>query len=328
MMIRALLVAIILLSVVLPVRGDGPDTGSRQSVAAEASSTPKNLFPAGKKTAAEFVWELDPYYSEISLHIPLTNTPIPVMSTSREFDVYRKLLVNSLIPRYLLLEAAVFPMPLIGVGLKEYQRDFYHGFNMGDGNINLLEMVTAGFQEPYAFSVFVGDMVSFVEPGQEKVCSNKGYMGYMASYSNQHIKRNVLIPDHNVEIEWKTKGERVFSDEKLSWSFRLGSKIHENPDISNTFYLGFRRSKLDYMGSIMGFLNNSSVDVRWDFSAKDGRLLRQEYVIGKKIPIKSWHTAFKIDTGVICEEPAKYKGSLRDRDFQSVTVVFRPNLEF
>lgn len=276
----------------------------------------------------EFVWELDPYYTEVSLHFPLTEAPIPEMADLNELAVYRKLFIDSLIPRYMLVEAAVFPMPLLGVALKEYQRDFYRGFNVGNGDLNLLGAITAGFEEPYAFSLFLGDMVSFVKPGQEKISSNKGYMGYMVSYSNQHIKRNVLIPDHNVEIEWKMKGERLFKEERLSWSFRLGSKIHENPNIMNTVYLGFRRSNLDFSADFLSFLNNSSIDFRWDFSAKDGHFMRQEYVIGKKFPIKPWGVALKMDVGVIWEDPAKYSGTLRDRDFQNVTAVIRPNIVF
>lgn len=328
MSFRVYLVVVVILCIVQLAHGDEAGLDHHQPAIVDVSPDSHYLFSVDKKTDTEFVWEVDPYYSEISLHIPLTAAPIPEISGTDEFDVYRKLLVDSLMPRYLLFEAAVFPMPLVGVALKEYQRDFYRGFNIGSGNLNLLETVTAGFQEPYALSVFIGDMVSFVKPGQEKVCSNKGYMGYLVSYSNQHIKRNMLVPDHNVEVEWKTKGERIFSDEKLSWSFRIGSKIHENPDICNTLYLGFRRSNLDFEASIISFINNSSVDFRWDFSAKDGRLLRQEYVIGKKFPIKSWHVAFRMDAGVIWEDSAKYTGSLRDRDFQNVTAVFRPNLEF
>lgn len=281
-----------------------------------------------KESQTEFVWELDPYYSEVSLHFPLTDEPIPEMSGTNEYEVYKKLLMDSLVPRFMLIEAAVFPMPLVGVAIKEYQRDFYRGFNIGSGNLNLLETVTAGFQEPYAISVFVGDMVSFVKPGEEKVCSNKGYMGYMLSYSNQHIKRNTLIPDHNFEAEWKMKGERVFHEDKLSWSFRIGSKIHENPNISNTLYLGFRRSNLDFTADFLSFMNNGSIDFRWDFSAKDGRLLRQEYVVGKKFPIKAWHLALRMDVGLIWEDPAKYRGPLRDNDFQTLTAVLRPNIEF
>ncbi|MEI6305556.1 MAG: hypothetical protein WCP33_01925, partial [Deltaproteobacteria bacterium] len=244
-----------------------------------------------KKAAAELVWEFDPYYSDVSLHIPLTDKPIPEMTGNNEFQVYRKLFVDSLVPKFMLIEAAVFPMPLLGVTAKRYAPDFYRGFNVGSGDLNMLDAITAGFQEPYALSIFFGDMVNFVRPGEEKVSTNKGYMGYMVSYSNEHIKHNVLIPDHNIEAEWKMKGEKVFKDDKLSWSFRLGAKVHQNPEITNTFYLGLRRNQLDFKANFLSFLNNSDLDFRWDFSAKDGRPLRQEYVIGKKYPINRWHIA-------------------------------------
>lgn len=289
---------------------------------------PECPLPEKKKAESEFVWELDPYYSEVSLHIPLTDEPIPEFSDVGEFEVYRKLFVDSLKPRFMLVEAAVMPLPLTGVALKRYAPDFYRGFNVGSSNVNLLQSVTAGFQEPYAFSLFLGDMVSFVRPGEDKVCSNKGYMGYMLSYSNQHIKRNVLIPDHNVEAEWKAKGDRVFKDDKLSWSFRIGAKVHQNPDISNTVYLGFRRNHLDYKAGLLGFFSNSDLNIRWDFSARNGRLLRQEYVFGKKYPIKSWRVALKMEVGIIWEDPATYTGPLHDKDFQNVTAVLRPNIEF
>lgn len=298
------------------------------SVAAAGAPGAEFTVPPPRQAQNEIGWELDPYYSNVSLTIPLTKEPIPEVTDKDEFAIYRQLLQNVFSPRFILFEAAVFPMPLLGVGTKEYAPDFYRSFNAGSNNLNLLEAVTAGFQEPYTFSVFLGDMVSFVKPGEEKVFSNRGYMGYLFSYSNQHIKRNVLIPDHNLESEWKLKGDRAFAGDKLSWSFRVGAKIHENPDIANTVYLGFRRSNLDFNADILSFLNNSSIDFRWDFSVKDGRPLRQEYTIGKKIPLPRWHVAMRIDAGFIWEDPAVYRGALRDANHQSVMAVIRPNIEF
>jgi len=296
----------------------------------DVQSTPPAQCPLPLKQGAphEFGWELDPYYSNVSISIPLTDTAIPEVTGKNEFAIYRQLLENVLVPRFMLVEAAVFPMPLLGVGSKKYTPDFYRLFNVGTSDLNLLEAFTAGFQEPYALSIFFGDMVSFVKPGEEKICSNRGYMGYMFSYSNQHIKRNILIPDHSLESEWKLKGDRIFADEKLSWSFRIGAKVHDNPEISNSFYLGFRRSNLDFSGRFLSFLENSSIDFRWDFSTRDGRPLRQEYTLGKKFPIAKWRVALKLDAGVIWEDKAQYSGRLRDSNFQSVVAVIRPNIEF
>lgn len=300
---------------------------TNSEAAAAGASAVQSPLPA---TSAQYElgWELDPYYSNLSITFPLTDAPIPEVTGKNEFAIYRQLFKNAFTPRFILLEAAVFPMPLLGVSAKKYTPEFYRLFNVGSNDLNLLEAVTAGFQEPYAFSLFFGDLISFVKPGKEKLFSNRGYMGYLFSYSNQHIKRNLLIPDHNLEYEWKLKGDRIFADEKLSWSFRIGAKTHEHPDISNTVYLGFRRSNLDFSADFLSFLDNSTVDFRWDFSIKDGRPLRQEYTIGKKIPLANHHVALKLDVGFIWEDPTYYSGTLHDTNHQSIVAVIRPNIEF
>jgi hypothetical protein len=299
---------------------------SAQPPAAPARQTTSP--PAVAAATIEFDHELDPYYSNISLSFPLTDTCIPEVTESSEVAIYGKLFQNILKPRFVLLEAAVFPMPLLGVGTRKYAPDFYRSFNVGNRDLNLFEAVTAGFQEPYAVSLFFGDVVNFVKPGAGKSSSNRGYMGYLFSYSNQHIKRNVLIPDHNLETEWKLKGDRIFAEDKLSWSFRVGSKLHSNPDISDTVYLGFRRSNLDFKADILSVINNSSFDFRWDFSMKDGRPLRQEYTIGKRVPLKNWHVALKLDVGFIWENPENYHGRLHNSDHQDFVAIIRPNIDF
>jgi len=312
-----------------PLPGGTPPAAVPSPTGSAVVAAPAPAPGAGQPQAeSELVWEWDAYYTNVSLHIPLTDKPIPEVSGTNEFEVYGKLFVDSLVPKFMLVEAAVMPMPLVGVASKRYAPDFYRGFNVGSGDLNLLEAITAGFQEPYAFSVFFGDMVSFVRPGENKVATNKGYMGYMASYSNEHIKRNVMIPDHNVEAEWKMKGERVFKDDRLSWSFRVGAKVHQNPDITNTYYMGIRRNNLDYQAGLFSFITNSDLDFRWDFSAKDGSPLRQQYIVGKKFPINRWHVAVRMDVGLIWEDPAMYSGPLKNKDTHNLSAVIRPNIEF
>ncbi len=275
----------------------------------------------------ELTPELDAYYSSLGLHIPLTDKAIPDIGESDEGAVYKKLFLGSLTPRFVLLEASLFPMPLLGTYLKKNNRSFYDSAGFGD-DLNLITAITAGFQEPYSFSIFFGDVVTFVKPDEARNGSNKGYMGYLFTFADQHIKNNVLINDKLVEIEWKMKGERNFSDEKLSWSFRLGSKLHENPEIADVAYLGLRRSNLDFNSSALSWLKNSSFDFRWDFGLADGNLLRQEYIIGKKLPLTDYMVALKVDFGMIWQNNRSYSGSLRDKDNNSFTFVFRPNLQF
>lgn len=292
-----------------------------------ADSPPPKQSLSIPKAEVELTPELDAYYSNLGLHIPLTNRPIPDVGESNELKVYSDLFKNSLTPRFLLLEASVFPMPALGTYLKKNNRSFYDSSGSGD-DFNFIGSITAGFQEPYSFSLFFGDVVTFVKPGERRNGSNKGYMGYLFTVADQHIKNNQLITDKSLEIEWKLKGERNFSDEKLNWSFRIGAKIHDNPEIADVIYLGLRRSNLDFKSSALSWLKNSSFDFRWDFGIQEAGLLRQEYIIGKKLPLKDYNLALRLDMGMIWQNSKYYSGSLMDRDSDRVTIVFRPNLEF
>lgn len=329
-MMKLLLPILLLFLMVLPVSADqqGDSVEPSSEATAERNKTIKEyLFGSQELGWGDLDWELDLYYSNISINIPLDGSPIPVITDKSEFEVYRDLWFSSLIPRFMLFEAAVMPMPLLGVGLKKYARDFYGMADIGPRQ-NVIQWITAGHEEPYAFSLFLGDMVKFVKPGEERLSSNKGYMGYLVSYSNQYIHNNVMFPDHSLEVEWKMKGERNFKDEKLSWSFRMGGEVHQNPDIANTVYLGFRRSNLDFRVNPLEFLRNSSFDVRWDLGIKNGHLLRQEYVLGKRYPIKSWGVALTLDLGLIWQANERYSGRMRELDAPNFSLVLRPNIQF
>src|SRR3989338_9745802 len=90
----------------------------------------------GKKVSVEY--ELDAYYSNIGLYINLTDEPIPDAGEKEEFEIYRDLLYSSYIPRFLVLEAAVFPMPNLGVYLKDDRSEFYKSTDISS-NLNIVK---------------------------------------------------------------------------------------------------------------------------------------------------------------------------------------------
>src|SRR3989338_524797 len=131
-------------------------------------------------------YELDPYYSSIDLYISLTDKPIPDVGEKEEGEIYKDLLYSSYIPQFLLLEASVNPLPNLGVYLKDRNPDIYRQGEIS-GNFNLIRAMTAGFEDPHAVSVFFGNVVNFVTPGEDRLYGNKGYMGYLFSTGNYHI---------------------------------------------------------------------------------------------------------------------------------------------
>lgn len=276
-------------------------------------------------------WELDGYYSNIGVEIPIDARPIPDGGAMTEAEVYRTLFRESLKPRLLLLEASVYPIPAAGAWLRGNEPELYEDFVIGDlagDELNVIEGLTAGYQEPWAVSAFVGGEMTFTREGDKKRRHNRGYMGYLVSGGKKHLRSNILIDDDWWELEWKLKGEREFRDEQLSWSFRIGIKNHGNVEIRDVGYMGFRRDNLDFRAPFLTFLRNSTVDLLTEVDRDNGNFLRQEIIVGKKVPIHRWRIAMALEVGVIFEDAAKYSGSLAAQDVDDFTIVFRPNIDW
>lgn len=282
--------------------------------------------PAQAAGATEVVWELTPYYTSAGAYISLTDLPLPDSRGDSELEIYRELLLQSFRPQVLLLEASVYPMPVLGTWIRRKNPGFYDDADIGN-NLNWIESLTAGFPEPAALSVFLGSAMNLVRPGQARKGTNKGHVGYLASGGLRHIKDNVLISDNWYELEWKLKGERHFKEDRLSWSFRLGAKQHSHPEIADTVYLGLKRSKLDYNAPLLAWLDNTEGEFLVAMTSKGFALARSELLLEKRIPLRSWSFALALQGGFIYENDRTYTGSLREDD-DNFIFVLRPNIEF
>ncbi|MFZ5564141.1 MAG: hypothetical protein ACOZBW_08805 [Thermodesulfobacteriota bacterium] len=280
---------------------------------------------AEERVAFEVTW--DAYYTSADLILSLTDAPIPKAGEKSEFEVYRDLLKSSLVPRFLLLEASVYPMPCLGGWIKDQAPDFYNDSEAIDG-LNLVNVITAGFDEPYAVSVFTGNVVQFQKKGEPSKAGNNGYMGFLFSAGDYHIKDNDFIYDKWCEIEWKLKGDRVFSDQKLTWSFRLGGKIHDHPDITDSIYVSLRRSRLDYEAPASSILKNSGFEYTFHVTADSFKPISHYLSLEKKWPIKDKKFAFSLAVGGIWETSRKYTGLLSRNKSSDFQVFVRPNIEF
>jgi hypothetical protein len=293
------------------------------------ADAPSSDAKVNEKPRFEVLWEWDAYYTSVGLHIPLNEEQLPDGGDMTEFEVYRHLFARSLKPGLFMLEASVYPMSALGVWVRKHEEQLYEDANIGGNrHFNAIQAVTAGFQEPWAVSAFVGSEMQFTKAGQDRRDTNRGYMGYLFSAGKKHIKDNVLIDDDWFEVEWKLKGERVFMDDRLAWSFRVGTKVNRNRDIADVIYLGINRSSLDFRGPFLSWLDNSNMRLLTEVSSDQFHLLRQEVIFGKKYPLPSWGVALELDFGVIYEKAQKYTGSLAYLAETSYSLVFRPNINF
>jgi hypothetical protein len=310
---------ILLLLMILPAFGEQPK--------------PEAINNASKAQAEKFkrfelVFEPDAYYTDIDLIISLTHAPIPNLGEKTEAEIYGTLLSRAaLLPQFLVLEASVNPMPYLGTYIKDHDRDFYDNAQIS-GSFNWVKALTTGFEEPYAVSVLAGNVANFYVPGSKELMG-LGYSGYLFSAGNYHIKDNTLIQDDWKEFEWKMKGDRKSPVKKLSWSFRIGAKFHDNPDITDIVYISFRRSRLDYKSEGSSVFNNSGFEYTYDMDRKHMRPMRHYFYIDKKWPLDRQKMAITLATGFVWESHSKYTGALAEgAQKNSFQILLRPNIEF
>lgn len=282
----------------------------------------------GDVSKAEFVYEIDPYYSNIGYNIPLTSKPIPTITSDSETEIYSDLIKGSLIPRYMVVEASVYPLPSLGSYLKSHSPNSYSQAEIGHSGINLFESATAGFQEPWAVSAFFGNVAKLKRPKEERHGNNYGYTGYLFSAGNKHIKNNMLVADDWYELEWKIKGKIDYPDDKFSWSFRVGARFNTNKDVNDVTYISLHRSNLDFRYSFLEWLANTNYDMRIHFLKNGAQMVRMELIGGKKIPIPEWGFAPTLGIGFVWSSPQEYSGVLQDARGNTTTLVLRPSFEF
>ncbi len=279
-------------------------------------------------SAAQGEWEheFDPYYTNIAYFKTLDDSPIPELGKRSESEVYRDLFFRSYLPRFVLVEASINPMPALGVLIKDRaESDLYDKFTLTE-DLNVVEVATAGFEEPYALSLFLGNMVKY-ESADGSGIKSKGFMGYLASYGHWHIRKNRLVDDRWGEFEWKLKGDQVLSDRKLSWSFRFGFKIHDNPLITDEFYVAIKRERVQALGDVYSWIQNGGVEFKYRMDRETGATIGQQLIVDKKIPIKKKGWVVSLGIGFVRDTPLKYKGNLLI-DKTETAFVLRPSITF
>lgn len=286
------------------------------------------------------IWDytIDAYYTSGDMILNFTDKPIPNVGEDSEFHVYKNLMLSSLVPQQAVLEASVNPLPVAGVLVRENANELYQRAQLGGESFNLIRAATNGFQEPYALSLFLGNVVRYTphrrtaaereKNRQSGYQSSLGYVGYVVSYGSHHIKDNEMFPDNWVELEWKIKGDQLFTLLKLQWAFKLGVKMHQNQNIADVFFIGIKRDRLDYLADAWDFLANSGYDLRVDFKTTDFKPARVSFELNKKWPMKE-ALAFTLSLGFLWQSESLYAGALDNypggENFQ---VLLRPNIQF
>ncbi len=287
----------------------------------------------------ELDYGVDAYYSYGGVIFNFTDKPMENLGEESELKIYKHLLVSPFkLPSFAILETSVNPMPVAGVLIRQEANELYQRAQVGGESFNLIRAATRGFQEPYAVSLFLGNVARYrpIARNAEEREKNKqsgyqssiGYTGYLISYGSHHIKDNELFQDNWFELEWKVKGDQLFTLQKLQWDYKIGVKLHDNSNISDVAFIGIKRNRLDYTADAWDFLANSGFEFRLDFKISNLKPVRSYFEVNKKWPFRKG-TAFTLALGFTWESESLYSGPLDNYPGgQHYQVLFRPNIEF
>lgn len=277
-----------------------------------------------------FDYEVDAYYSNVSLFIDIdADESIQDASHLSEEQIYKNLLLNTFKPNIFLVEASLHPMPIAGAYYRKNHEQQYEDTYVKELNLNLIRAATAGFEEPYSISFFIGRMLVFKNKENSRIGKNRAYIGYLATVGDSSIKDNIVHNDKWINLEFKLKGTRENDDRELDWSFRTGARIHENNDFSNTFYVAARRSSVDFNKELWSLIYNSAFSTKLEFNAKSYKLAEAEFMIEKKWPGK-WFArwSFGLGIGYLYYSGEKYNGELKEEGVENHQLIFRPNIKW
>lgn len=276
----------------------------------------------------DFDYELDAYYTNVSAFINLdSNASVEDASNLSEQELYTDLILHTFEPNIFLVEAAMHPMPIAGLYWRKNHESAYDKSEIK--GFNFARAITAGFEEPYSLSLFVGRMLVFKNDENSRIGKNRAYMGYLVTFGDYSIKENLAYYDKWVNFEFKLKGTREKEERDLDWSFRVGARWHDNADFANTYYMAARRSSIDYYKSEWSFIYNTAFESLLECSADTFELTQAQVIIEKKWPV-SWSekVSFGLGIGYLYNSSARYSGALEDEGIKNHQLILRPNLKW
>jgi len=275
-------------------------------------------------------YRLDPYYSSMGYTWALSDNSRVQIVDGGEWEVYQKLLRQSLLPEFLTLEVSVYPMPLAGVAIKKELPDVYDDAEFGD-DFNLVETVTAGFDEPYSVSALFSNVSAFrPHDATSDRAPNVGFMGYLLSAGEQHIFQNELIQDFWYELEWKVKGSFESGPESFDWGMQIGVKNHRNDDITDTLYFKFERNNIVRGGSYWSLWENTGFAFSYSVTRSGFKPVEISAFITRFFPIANQAITPALAIGIIRQGGRKYSRDFQDEnsEVETYTLAIRPTLAF
>jgi len=293
----------------------------------------------GFHVGGQLTFDLYKPFASCFLNLKRHQPPV-ALQQGEEIDIYKKLGRQIFFPGYLLFQTTAYPLSALSSYL---ETDYLNSFNKFQliNDINILRSIGAGFEEPYAFSVFLGNILflAYYDSYQAKrKQSGSALAGFLITTGRHQIYNNIYIHDKWYQFELMLIGNlnepRI---RRLSWNFRVGAKLHENRLLRDVFTLSIERSHTDWRQSGWSFAKNSVIKYQGHFPMPNKEdknpSASQLFSYGKKFPLSLFNKKVFIilSVGFRWERVRYYNHDLKqfdDTPSNQFIWIIQPNIEF
>ncbi len=283
----------------------------------------------------------DIYKPFASIYFNMRRLEKPVaLQKGEEGEIYLQLERRLLLPSYLLFQITGYPLSALSSYLETDRYNSYNRFKTY-ADLNIMRSIGAGFEEPYAFSAFLGNAVFLAyqdSSENRKKQSGSALAGFLVSTGKHQIYNNIYLHDSWYQIEMMLVGNlNEPKKRRVFWNFRIGFKSHQNDFLRDKFTLSVERSHTEWKASPWSFFKNTVFKYKAYFPLQRNGEKKisdlQSISIGKKIPVTLFNrTVFPVFSfGVRWEWIRHYDHALKKFDpigSRQLTWLIQPNIEF
>lgn len=264
-----------------------------------------------------------------------------IMETGRERKIYAELTRRLIVPKYFLVQSTLYPIAAWSSHWETKHYEWFRRFKIYKG-INGLRAIGSGFEEPYALSLFLGNIVRLVyfeHNDRKSRPKNAGssLAGFLLSAGNHFIYNNIYLNGRWYQAELMLIGDSRSPQQQRFWNFRIGTKIYSNSFINNALTVFLERNSTDFAETGFSLLKNSILKYQAKFALEQSEEKTpasfQMVNFAKKFPVKLFgRKAFLVlGTGMKWEWIRRYDhdaGKFEESPSSQFVWLFTPNVEF
>lgn len=281
-----------------------------------------------------------PYFS-VFTHIKPKSSQL-IIDQNNEKKIYSLLLSQMFSPKFILIQSTFYQLSSLSSYLETDHLNYFNRFKI-IGEMNLLRSLGGGYEEPYAFTLFLGNVLylRYNEPGDQmngkRKQSGSALAGFAVSFGKHQICDNIYFHDFWYQIELVLTGKlNEQKNKKMSWNFRAGTKIHEKDLLLDVLIFSIERNHSIYTATGFSILQNSVFKYVTYLPLSSGQntpfLVYQQLSYGKKFPVsllgKKVFLVFGI--GIRWEWITRYACELRQSEEKptgNFLWLIQPNIE-